>query len=50
MFKLNIKECFKNDFGLIRAKFSWLGSTKSVYFFLGHPVYTYIFSSFDFLQ
>ena len=38
MFKLAIEVCFENYFGLIHAIFSLLGSTKSVYFFLGHPV------------
>ena len=38
MFKLAIKVCFENHFGLIHAIFSSLGSTKSGYFFLGHPV------------
>ena len=39
MFKLAIKVCFENHFGLIHAIFLSLGSTKSGYFFLGHPVY-----------
>ena len=38
MFKLAIEVCFENYFGLIHAIFLLLGSTKSVYFFLGHPV------------
>ena len=38
MFKLAIKVCFENHFGLIHAIFLLLGLTKSVYFFLGHPV------------
>ena len=38
MFKLAINVCFENQFGLIRAIFLSLGSSKSVYFFLGHPV------------
>ena len=38
MFKLAIKVCFENHFGLIHAIFLSLGSTKSGYFFLGHPV------------
>ena len=41
MFKLAIKVCFENHFGLIHAIFLSLGSTKSRYFFLGHPVYIY---------
>ena len=40
MFKLAIEVCFENHFGLIHAIFLSLGSTKSGYFFLGHPVYT----------
>ena len=39
MFKLAIEVCFENYFGLIHAIFLLLGSTKSVYFSLGHPVY-----------
>ena len=39
MFKLAIEVCFENHFGLIHAIFLSLGSTKSGYFFLGHPVY-----------
>ena len=38
MFNLAIEVCFENYFGLIHAIFLLLGSTKSVYFFLGHPV------------
>ena len=38
MFKLAIEVCFENYFRLIHAIFLLLGSTKSVYFFLGHPV------------
>ena len=38
MFKLAIKVCFENHFGLIHAIFLSLGSTKSGFFFLGHPV------------
>ena len=38
MFKLAIEVCFENHFGLIHAIFLSLGSTKSGYFFLGHPV------------
>ena len=38
MFKLAIEVCFENHFGLIQAIFLSLGSTKSGYFFLGHPV------------
>ena len=38
MVKLAIKVCFENHFGLIHAIFLSLGSTKSRYFFLGHPV------------
>ena len=38
MFKFAIEVCFENYFGLIHAIFLLLGSTKSVYFFLGHPV------------
>ena len=38
MFKLAIKVCFENHFGLIHAIVLSLGSTKSGYFFLGHPV------------
>ena len=38
MFKLTIEVCFESCFGLIHAIFLLLGSTKSVYFFLGHPV------------
>ena len=38
MFKLAIKVYFENHFGLIHAIFLSLGSTKSGYFFLGHPV------------
>ena len=38
MFKLAIKVCFENHFGLIHAIFLSLRSTKSGYFFLGHPV------------
>ena len=38
MFKLAIEVCFENHFGLIHAIFLSLGSTKSRYFFLGHPV------------
>ena len=33
MFKLAIKVCFENHFGLIHAMFLLLGSTKSGYFF-----------------
>ena len=44
MFKLAIKVCFENHFGLIHAIFLSLGSTKSGYFFLGHPVYILISS------
>ena len=33
MFKLVIEVCFEDHFGLIRAIFLLLGSTKSVYFF-----------------
>ena len=40
MFKLAIEVCFENHFGLIHAIFLSLGSTKSGYFFLGHPVHT----------
>ena len=36
MFKLAIEVCFENCFGLIHDIFLLLGSTKSVYFFLGH--------------
>ena len=39
MFKLAIEVCFENHFGLIHAICLSLGSTKSGYFFLGHPVY-----------
>ena len=39
MSKLAIEVCFENHFGLIRAIFLSLGSTKFVYFFWGHPVY-----------
>ena len=39
MFKLAIEVCFENHFGLIHAIYLLLGSTKSGYFFLGHPVY-----------
>ena len=39
MIKLAIEVCFENHFGLIHAIFLSLGSTKSGYFFLGHPVY-----------
>ena len=38
MFKLAIEVCFENHFGLIHAVCLSLGSTKSGYFFLGHPV------------
>ena len=38
MFKLALEVCFENHFGLIHAIFLSLGSTKSGYFFLGHPV------------
>ena len=38
MFKLAIEVCFENHFGLIHAIFLSLGSTKSGYFFLGHPL------------
>ena len=38
MFKLAIEVCFENHFGLIHAICLSLGSTKSGYFFLGHPV------------
>ena len=38
MFKLAIEVCFENHFDLIHAMFLSLGSTKSGYFFLGHPV------------
>ena len=38
MFKLAIEVCFENHFGLIHAIFLSLGSTKSGYFLLGHPV------------
>ena len=38
MFNLAIEVCFENYFGLIHAMFLLLGSTKLVYFFLGHPV------------
>ena len=41
VFKLTIEVCFKNVFGLIHAKLSSLGSTKSVYFFLGTPGINY---------
>ena len=41
MFKLAIEVCFENHFGLIHAIFLSLGSTKSGYFFLGHPVHNY---------
>ena len=47
MFKLAIEVCFENHFGLIHAIFLSLGSTKSGYFFLGHPVefhFIFIFS------
>ena len=37
MFKLAIKVCFENHFGLIHAIFLSLGSTKSGYFFFGTP-------------
>ena len=37
-FKLAIEVCFENYFGLIHVIFLLLGSTKSIYFFLGHPV------------
>ena len=40
MFKLAIEVCFENHFGLIHAVCLSLGSTKSGYFFLGHPVVT----------
>ena len=39
MFKLAIEVCFENFSGLIHAMFLLLGSTKSVYFPLGHPVF-----------
>ena len=39
MFKLAIEVCFESHFGLIHAIFLSLGSTKSGYFFLGHPVF-----------
>ena len=45
MFKLAIEVCFENHFGLIHAICLSLGSTKSGYFFLGHPVYIYIYIS-----
>ena len=38
MFKLVIEVCFEKHSGLIHATFWSLGSTKSVCFFLGHPV------------
>ena len=38
MLKLAIEVCFENHFGSIHAIFLSLGSSKSVYFFLGHPV------------
>ena len=38
MFKLAIEVCFENNFGLIHGIILLLGSTKSVYFFLGHPM------------
>ena len=38
IFKLAIEVCVENHFGLIHAIFLSLGSTKSVYCFLGHPV------------
>ena len=41
MFKLAIEVCSENHFGLIHAMFLSLGSTKSGYFFLGHPVFHY---------
>ena len=41
MFKLAIEVCFENYFGLIHAIFLLLGSTKSVYLLLGHPVYSH---------
>ena len=41
MFKLAIEVCFENHFSLIHAIFLSLGSTKSGYFFLGHPVDKY---------
>ena len=43
IFKLAIEVCFENYFGLIHAIFLLLGSTKSVYCFLGHPVYICIY-------
>ena len=39
MFKLAIEVCFENHFGLIHVIFLSLWSTKSGYFFLGHPVH-----------
>ena len=44
MFKLAIEVCFENHFGLIHAIFLSLGSTKSGYFFLGHPVCSKFFT------
>ena len=38
MFNLAIEVCFENYFRLIHTMFLLLGSMKSVYFFLGHPV------------
>ena len=42
MFMLAIKVYFKTKFGLIHATFLSLGSTKSVFFSLRHPVLTMI--------
>ena len=45
MFKLAIEVCFENHFGLIHAIFLSLGSTKSGYFFLGHPVLKLLYNT-----
>ena len=44
MFKLAVEVCFENHCGLIHAIFLSVGSTKSVYLFLGHPVVTFLFN------
>ena len=51
MFKLAIKVCFENHFGLIHAIFLSLGSTKSGYFFWDtRYVYVLTRKELDYLQ
>ena len=47
MFKLTIEELFRDYFRLIQAKSLALAMTKSVTFFLGHPVHTLGFGGHD---